>query len=308
LEGLVRSLLIGASLAVLIVDACNTAPTTTPAPTVAADVCAKNVVKHPGQLTMSTDSPALAPWWGGETATQYTVEPSPGSGWEVGDPYGMEGYESGVSYSLADALGFQPNELEWIKNDGHALDAGPKPFDIYIAHVPASDVRARNVDFSRPYFDSPVAVVAIEGNDINAAKSVTDLKSYSLGAVANSSGPEVIAAVVKPAVTGTTYPDRATALAALTSGEIDGFVTEMNTAFYLRDGWHEDRTKPLANATIVGRIADALWTDHFALVLEKDSPLTVCANVALDKITAQNFLEEYKGEYIVDDNDVPVLN
>ena len=52
-----RNLLIGASIAVLVVDGCNSAPAATPAPTVAADVCAKEVVKQPGKLILSTDSP-----------------------------------------------------------------------------------------------------------------------------------------------------------------------------------------------------------------------------------------------------------
>lgn len=304
---LIRLLLLAViSLPVVACAADAAAPT--PVRSFASAACAQNLVKHPGRLTLSTDSPALAPWWGGDPNTQYLVEPAGGSDWQVGDPYGMEGYESGVSYSLANNLGFEPDQVDWVKNDGTALDAGPKPFDFYIAHVPASDAIAQNVDLSQPYFESPVAVVALKGNAVSDAKSVADLKPFKLGAVDGSSGADVIGQVVQPATGTMTYPDRAAAVAALASGKIDGFVTEMNTAFYLRDGWHEDReTIPVADASIVGRFADSVWTDKFALVLEKGSAFTACANEAIEQTRAQNFFEEYRGEYIVDDSDVPTF-
>jgi polar amino acid transport system substrate-binding protein len=304
----VRNLVIAVVVSLLALSACSTTPGATPVRSFAAAACAQPLVKHPGRLTLSTDSPALAPWWGGDPTTQYLVEPSGGSDWQGGDPYGMEGYESGVSYSLANNLGFEPDQLDWVKSDATTLASGPKPYDFYIAHVPLSAARAQNVDFSQPYFESPLAVVALAADDINGAKSVADLKQFKLGALAGSSGAEAIGQVVQPQTVAATYADRAAAVAALQSGEIDGFVTEMNSAFYLRDGWHEDSTKPLVNSTIVGRFADSMWTDKFALVLEKGSPLLACVNEAIDQTREQNFFEEYRGEYIVDDKDVPTFS
>lgn len=249
---------------------------------------------------MSTDDPALPPWFGGDPNYQFPMEPAGGSGWQVGEPYSMEGFEGGISYSLANALGFEYDEVEWAHtyNPADALAAGAKDFDVYVGHVAVSAARAENVDLSEPYYTSSQALVALAQNPIATATLVSDLREYRLGAVDGTSSEDLISAVVKPDVAATTYPNTTAATEALKSGEIDGLITDVNYALYLRDGWIYDRENKMENAVIPGRFSRNMWTDRFAVVLEKGSAFTPCVNAAVAQIIAENFIGEYTSEYI----------
>jgi polar amino acid transport system substrate-binding protein len=295
----------------LTVIACTIGSAPTPSPsTESAGVCIQSVaLKNPPRLTMSTDDPASPPWFGGDPDYQFPMEPQSGSGWVGGEPYSMEGFEGGISYSLADALGYEYDQVDWVHNYAieDALAPGDKPFDIHVAHVAISEARAQSVDFSDPYYSSYQAVVAIAPNPISEATLIADLKPYRLGALEGTSSADVINEVVKPDVAASTYADMAAAIAALTGGEIDGLVADINFALYLRDGWIYDRDHKIANAVVVGRFAPSTWTDSLAAVLEKGSALTPCVNAAVAQIKAENFINEYVSEYIDADHGVPDL-
>ena len=270
--------------------------------------CAERVtLKNPPQLTMSTDDPVLPPWFGGDPSYQFPMEPPGGSGWQGGEPYSMEGFEGGIAYSLANALGYEYDEVQWAHSHSveDALGPGEKDFDFFIGHAAISAERALMVDFSDPYYSSYQTVVAIAPNPIGDAVAVADLKPFRLGAVGGTSSADIIEKIVVPDVAASIYRDMASAIAALETGEIDGLVADINFALYLRDGWIYDPNPVLTNATVVGRFAPEVWTDRLAVVLAKDSPLTTCVNAAIAQIKAENFINEYVDEYIDTEPEVP---
>jgi polar amino acid transport system substrate-binding protein len=271
-------------------------------PTPDAEACAPEqlTLKNPGRLTLSTDIPAFPPWWGGDPAVQYPNEPEGGSGWEGSDPYSMEGYEGAVAYAVADALGFGPDQVDWIPNEvfAEAFDPGGKQFDFHLAQVSIGEARARAVDFSRPYFDSNQAVLALMPNAITGATSIASLKAFRLGAAAESTSLELIANVIQPSQQGGTYPDNTAGLRALQNGAIDGLVVDLGTAFFMRDVELED-------ATIVGQFVESAQADRLGLVLEKDSPLTPCVDQAIAQLEATGRLDAIYEEWIVSDQAVP---
>jgi polar amino acid transport system substrate-binding protein len=283
-------------------------PAVTPKPSSAIDCMGSVQLKNPPKLTLSTDDPATAPWWGGDPSYQFPNEPASGSGWTGGEPYSMEGFEGGVAYSLGNAMGFEYDEIDWVANGGPAetYASGAKPYEFLISHVPVRTDRETQVDFSQSYFESQQSVVALDSNALASAKSVADLKSHHLGAVAQSSSAAVIDTVVKPTTEPTVYPDQPAAVAALQAGEIDGLVIDVQTAHYLTEGWHEaaEAPPPIANAEVVGQFPRSAWVDRFAIVLAKGSPVTACVNAAIDQIRTENFLGEYTEEYIIT-GDVP---
>ena len=278
-------------------------------PVAEATACAADKTITPGTILLSTDSPGLPPWWGGDSETQYTVEPPGGSGWEGGDPYSMEGFEGGIAYSLADGMGFQPDNVEWVDSGGveEALGPGEKSWDAYISHVPVRDSHADNVAFSKPYFESQEGVLVMPGGPLSSADSVSDLKEHKLGAVEFSSGAEMIDTIVQPTTPAQTYEDINAAAAALKAGEIDALVADINVVDWLKNGWRYDDTKTLPDATIIGRVDASVWPDRYAFVLPKGSPLKQCVDLGVDVIDAQNFINEYTGEYIHNHSDVPVI-
>ena len=70
---------------------------------------------------------------------QYPNEPAGGDGWEVSDPYSMEGYEGATAYAIANAMGFTPDMVDWVAE--HRLRAGLRagPEAVRLPHGPDLD-------------------------------------------------------------------------------------------------------------------------------------------------------------------------
>src|SRR5918992_5465398 len=131
-----------------------------------ADACSKDQLPltNSGQLTVGTDKPAFPP---------YFVDDDPTNG---------KGFESAVAYAVADELGFARDEVEWTVvpfNSSYA--PGPKDFDFDINQISITPAREKAVDFSRPYYTAPQAVVVPKGSDLADASSLADLKDATIG-------------------------------------------------------------------------------------------------------------------------------
>ncbi len=288
-------------------------PTAAPATATAApeatlpprpDACATTslALKNPPRLTLSTDNPAYPPWWGGDPKTQYPNQPSGSGKWKVSNPYSQEGYESATAYAIAATLGFTPDQVDWIQNTvfEQAFAPGEKPFDLHMAQISITDQRAQAVDFSDPYFDSLQSLIALGDNAITSATSTADLKTYKLGAAANTTSYDLIQSAIAPTTAALVYPDNNTALTALQNGQIDGLVVDLGTAFYMRD-------VELDNGKIVGQFAGSVQTDHVGAVLDKDSPLTPCVDWAIQTIKANGTLQQIYDTWITSGQDIPLL-
>ncbi|HUR16747.1 MAG TPA: transporter substrate-binding domain-containing protein, partial [Candidatus Limnocylindrales bacterium] len=211
-------------------NAVSNAPTEAPAtatpvaatPTAVADACADvdALLKNSGRLTLSTDIPAFGPWWGGDAATQYDNEPEGGSPWTETDfsaePYSGEGFEGALAYAVAEAMGFEADQVDWLANPDFALAFAPgeKEFDFHMAQISASADRAEAVTFSDPYFDSNQAVLALTTNDISAATSIEELKAFRLGAAANTTSFTFLEDSIAPDVEPQVFTDNAGTLQA----------------------------------------------------------------------------------------------
>ena len=291
------------------------APTASASPSPSPDACARDTLalKNPGRLTLSTDIPAFPPWWGGDAAEQYDNEPEGGSPWSETDfsaePYSMEGFEGATAYAIAEAMGFGPDEVDWIANPvfEQAFAPGAKEFDFHMAQVSIRPERAEAVDFSEPYFDSNQSVLALSENDITSATSIADLQGYRLGAAANTTSFELIDEAIQPTVEEQVFPDNATALTALSNGQIDGLIVDLGTAFYMRDAELEDFGTPDPEGRIVGQFGPVVQVDQVGAVLELGSPLLACVNQAIAEIKADGTLEGILDQWINTGQEIPFL-
>jgi polar amino acid transport system substrate-binding protein len=294
----------------------STEPTVTPPASVPASpmaVCGpieSLSTKTPGRLTLSTDNPAFPPWWGGDPATQYPNEPEGGDPWTLtgfgGDPYSGEGYEAATAYAIANAMGFAPDQVDWVENTvfAQAFAPGPKQFDFHMAQISIRPKRALNVDFTDPYFQANQAVLALASNDaIAGVQSINDLKAFKLAAAANTTSFDLIDTVIQPTVEPAVYPDNAAALTALKNGQVDGIVVDLSTAFYMRDA----QLGGDPEGKVIGQFSSDLQADPVGAVLEKDSPLTPCVNLALQTITDNGTIQAIYDQWIVTDQAVPFL-
>jgi polar amino acid transport system substrate-binding protein len=268
-------------------------------------------LKNPGRLTLSTDIPSFSPWFGGDAAEQYPNEPEGGSPWSEAEfsaePYAGEGLEGAMAYAVAEAMGFGPDEVDWLANAifEQAFAPGEKAFDFHMAQIAVTEERAQTVTFTDPYFALNQSLVALTENEITSAASIQDLKGYRLGAAQNTTSFALIDEVIQPDVDPSVFPDNSAALAALQGNTIDAIVVDLGSAFYMRDVQLEDFDTEEPEATIVGQFGPPAEADQVAFVLDLDNPLVECVNHALATLKAEGTHQQILDQWINTGEDIP---
>ena len=235
-----------------------------------------------GVLTVGADNPAYPPWFGG-------AEKKP---WKVSNPYSGKGYESAVTYAIAQQLGFPKSAVKWTYVPfNNSYKPGKKPFDFYVTQVSITPERAKTVDFSRAYFINSQAVVARKGTPVAKVKTVAGLKKYKLGAQVGTTSYTYIVRNIKPSQTPGVYDDNDKAIQALKVGQIDAIVVDLYTAFYVV-------AVQLDDGTIVGKLPNKGTLDRFGLVLQKGNPLKKCVDRAIGNLWANGTIKKIDKQYL----------
>ena len=235
-----------------------------------------------GVLTVGADNPAYPPWFGG-------TEKKP---WKVSNPYSGKGYESAVTYAIAQQLGFPKSAVKWTYVPfNNSYKPGKKPVDFYVTQVSITPERAKTVDFSRAYFINSQAVVARKGTPVAKVKTVAGLKKYKLGAQVGTTSYTYITRNIKPTSTPSVYDDNDKAIQALKTGQIDGIVVDLYTAFYVV-------AVQLDDGTIVGKLPNRGVLDRFGLVMQKGSPLKGCVDRAIANLWANGTIKKIDKQYL----------
>ena len=157
----------------------------------------------PGQLTYETNLPA--------------------PGWNNGDtPEAIkDGYEYCLAANVAWRLGLDKLVVKHVDFD--ALVAGQtKDFDIALSQISITDKRKEVVQFSVPYFDSDVGVLAKKGKKIES----DDMKKLKLGVQQGTTGADFVAEQVKPKTPAKVFADTPAMFTALMAGQIDAALTD----------------------------------------------------------------------------------
>lgn len=241
----------------------------------AADACARDQLPlvADGRLTIGTDKPAYPPYF------------------EDDDPANGRGFESAVAYAVAEELGFGRDAVEWTVvpfNSSYA--PGPKQFDFDINQVSISERRAERVDFSRPYYTAPQAVVALKRTPAADATSLAELADAKLGVQVGTTSLDAVTEVIRPTTQPQVFNDSNDTVRALKGERVDAIVVDLPTAFYLT-------AAEVPEATITGQF-DAPGGDDWGLVLQKDSELTPCVDQALAALESSGELGRITDEWM----------
>ena len=261
----------------------------------AADTCAKDQLETTtaGKLTIGTDNPAFPPWFEGGTPS--------GSKWEINDPAKGQGFEGAVAYAVADQMGFPRAEVEWVVVPfDQSFKPGAKSFDFDINQISIKPERAKNVDFSEPYYDVNQALVALKGSTLTKATSLAEVKDAKLGAQIGTTSLDYINDEIQPSEKASVYNTNNDVISALKAKQIDGIVVDLPTAFFIT-------AVQVPNGTIVGQFPDAGEQEQFGLVLAKDSALTECVNEAVTALRDDGTLDSIQQEWLADKANAPVL-
>lgn len=261
---------------VLVISACAPAAETKTDPSALETITA-------GKLTIGTGNPAYEPW-------------------VVGDkPESGEGYEAAVAYAVAEQLGFAKEDVVWVRTTfDEAIAPGPKNFDFNLQQYSITDERKANVDFSSPYYETTQTVITVKGSKAAAAKSLADLKGFTIGAATGTTSFDAIEKVIKPTTAALAFNSNDDAKAALAAGQVDAIVVDLPTALYLT-------AVELDGGIIVGQLQGAASGDQFGLVLDKGSKLTAKVSAAVDALKANGTLQKLQDKWLAGYAGAPVL-
>jgi polar amino acid transport system substrate-binding protein len=266
--------------------------------TTAADPCAKDQLQlqEPGKLTIGTDNPAFPPWFEGGTPE--------GSEWEINDPSTGEGFESAVAYAVAEQLGFEKADVNWVVVPfNQSFRPGEKSFDFDINQISVTAERDRAVDFSDSYYDVNQALVARQGTQLADASSIADLKDQELGAQVGTTSLAFIQDTIQPSQEPKVYDTSNDVVSAFNAKQIDGIIVDLPTAFFLVGA------EEVKNGTVVGQFASQQGgeQEHFGMLFEEGNPLRDCVNRALTELRDEGTLEQIQQEWLSEKTSAPVL-
>jgi polar amino acid transport system substrate-binding protein len=245
-----------------------------------------------GELTIGADNPAFPPWFGGAEKTKP---------WKVSDPYSGKGYESAVAYSVAKELGFSKGEVTWIVVPfAQSFRPGAKKFDFYLTQVSYTPARDKVVDFSKSYYFVNQALVGRKGTKISGARSVADLRGYTLAAQLGTTSYDYIVEHIKPSSAPRAFKSNDLAVQALKNGRIDGIVVDLPTAFYVT-------AVQVPDGKIVGQFPNKGGRERFGMVFEQGNPLVSCVNKALDRLWANGTIKKLQSTWLAKVGGAPVL-
>ncbi|WP_018157961.1 ABC transporter substrate-binding protein [Demetria terragena] len=224
------------------------------------------------RLTIATYDPVFAPWF---------VSNDPGNG---------QGFESALGFQAAKKMGFDPHRVKWIRLpfEDIAKPSG-KTFDLALAEVSITRERAKQVDFSTPYASTRQAVLSTGDGPLAKARTVSDMRTATLGASVQTTSLAAIGKVLKPATKATSFPTIAAATQALNNKKVDGVVVDVPTAEYLAG-------TQLKDGRLIGTLPGT--DEQLGAVLPKGSKLTPCLNRALATLSSDGTISDLKKEWL----------
>jgi polar amino acid transport system substrate-binding protein len=157
-------------------------------------------------------------------AGQLTVEVNlPGPGWWNGDtPDSIkDGYEYCMAANIAYRAGLDKVAIVNVAWD--ALVAGQtKDFDLALSQISITPERKKVVDFSIPYYNSDVGVMAKKGTSVDSVA----MKNLRIGVQQATTGADFVHDKLKPTKPEKVFPDTPGMFAALMAGQIDVAMTD----------------------------------------------------------------------------------
>jgi polar amino acid transport system substrate-binding protein len=239
-------------------------------------------LKNPGKLTVHADQPLYPPWF---------ID---------NDPTNGQGFESALTYKIAERLGFTPDQVEWGYTSFNTSYApGPKDFDFYITEVSITEPRKEAVDFSGPYYRSPLVLLAVDGSPVFEAKTLEDLRQYTFGAQVGTVYYTYITEVIQPDTDPLIFNTNADSIQALVNGQTDGDLQSLQIAQFVVSAQFPE-------LGMVGILPDG-ETD-MGMVFEKGSELVPFVNRALQSLKDDGTLDALIAEWLPIPEDLPEIS
>ena len=236
-----------------------------------------------GVLTIGTDSPAYPPYF------------------EDDDPSSGRGFESSLGYAIANRLGFNDSQVEWVTVPFEAaFRPGPKNFDFDLNQIAITPEREKAVSFSVPYYRANQAVLVREDGDFARVRSLDDLGEATIGVQAGTTSLEAVQEQIRPENGPKTFEDSGEVVGALNQGQVDAIVVDLPTAIQLRDN-------ELTGTVVAGQFEHE-GGDRWGAVMTRDSDLKGCVDEAIGNLRSDGTLAELTRQWMANSADAPILD
>jgi polar amino acid transport system substrate-binding protein len=240
----------------------------------------------PGVLTVATGEPAFPP---------YVIDDDPSSG---------EGFESAVVYAVAEALGFEQPDVNWVRTTfDEAIAPGEKDYDFNIQQYGITAERDEVVDFSMPYYDDQKALLVPGDSPAASATTFADIQDLKYGATIGTTDADYITSTIGvPDADVAIYDDQAATFAALDAGQIDATVIGLPTALYITGV----EMPQIAIAGLLPRTGEGDEGD-MGMVFAEGDPARDCVNTALQSLTDDGTLAALDEQWMQSGGDLPEI-
>lgn len=240
-------------------------------------------LKTAGQLTIHADKPAYPPFFVDD------------------DPTNGKGFESALAYAVGERLGFTKEQIVWGYTSFNASYApGPKDYDFYITQVSITDARKEAVDFSDPYYKSPLVVVTRQDSPVLQATTLAELAAFSFGAQVGTLYYVAITEDIKPTKDTLVFDTTADSLTALVNGQVDAVIQDLESANYITSIQFE-------GLAIAGQLPENPGQGT-GMVFEKGSALVPFVNSALASVIADGTRDKLVDEWLAPPADLAIYS
>lgn len=215
-------------------------------------------------LTVQTNLPSPG-WWKGESPTEITG-----------------GYEYCLGANIAYRAGLNL-VIDNVSFD--ALVAGQtKNYDLAMAQISITPERAEVVEFSEPYFDSNIGILAPADSDITEA----NIRDHSIGVQVGTTSAEWAEDDLKPEGELKLFEDTTSMVTAVTSGMADA--AAQDTAIMLGFAANSD-----GKLAVIGQYETG---EQYAAIYPKDSANAEVMNQAIKDMHADGTLDKLSATWL----------
>src|SRR4051812_20078397 len=218
----------------------------------------------PDVLTIKADVPSVG-WWDGDTV-------------EAID----SGYEYCMAAEIAHRSGLKSVNLQYVSFDG-LVSGKLTGYDLSLDEISITPERQQVVDFSDPYYNSSIGVLAKKGADVSAS----NLSGRHLGVKQGTAAQQWAQDTLDPKNLDV-FPGDSEALAAVAAGRIDAYLQDV--AIELGQAKQSG-----GQVEVVGQFK----TDEaYGAMLPKDSPNTDTVNKIIADLKKDGTLDKLSKKYL----------
>jgi polar amino acid transport system substrate-binding protein len=237
---------------------------------------------EPGKLTVATGDVVYPPWMLND------------------DPAGGEGFENSVVYAVAEQLGFDREDVVWVRTTfDEALVVGDKDYDFNIQQFSITPERQEQFDFSVPYYVEEKALVAFPEALPGELAKLGDIEGLKYGAMIGTTDLSYIEDVIG-ATDVQVFDELADVFLAMEGKQIDATVVGLPTALFAT-------AVQVPDATIAAILPDSEGDDGLGMLFEKGHGFVECVNQALTALDQAGKLDELATEWLASGGEIPRL-